>query len=75
MSLSRNRAEEGTGNILGTIQFTSKHTDICHENCHVSLKIYLLCPCLYHIFVFREVRGHRSIEALDYFETTSYLDQ
>ena len=47
MSLSRNHEEEGTRNILRTMQFTSKHTDTCLDNCHVILKIYLLCPCLY----------------------------
>ena len=71
MSLSRNHAEERTGNIFLTMQFTSKHTNICLNNCHVTLKTYLLCPFLDCIFVFREVRGHQSIEAFDYFETAS----
>ena len=69
MSLSRNHAEEGTGNILRTMQFTSKHTDICLDNCHVTLKVYLLCPRLYRIVVFREFRGYRSIEAFNYYQT------
>ena len=51
MSLSRQHAEEGTGNILRTMQFTSKQTDICLDNCHVTLIIYLLCPCLYRMLV------------------------
>ena len=47
ISLSRNRAEEGTGNILWAMQFTSNYTYICLDISHVTLKIYLLCPCLY----------------------------
>ena len=57
------------------MQLISKHTTICLDNCHVTLKTYLLCPCLDRIFVFREVCGHRSIEAFDYFETASQLDE
>ena len=33
------------------MQFTSKQTDICLDNCHVTLIIYLLCPCLYRMLV------------------------
>ena len=65
MSLSRNHVEEGTRNIFGLhMQFTSKHTTFCLDNCHVTLKTYLLCLCLDRFFCFQRslwTSKHRSV--------------
>ena len=72
ISLSRNHAEAGTGNILWTTRSTtcSTHIDICLVICHVTLKIYvhLHRPCSYRILSSEKVVD---VEALN--EASNYL--